>query len=301
MKLAPRWVTLLIASLVLSTDAVQSAEAPQDPRVAEFFQLVKRHVQDPRRDREVTRRDDLVAGSRLDGSPLQVDLTLPRASAAGGQTVRPVVVLLHGGLPDEAPIRPSDWQGYRDWSAILADAGFAVVMFDHRLGYPERRLKEAAAEVAQVLDWIERNAATSGLDPQRIHVLSFSAGGLLVPELARSGRVAGFVLYYPLLGVAPGGPDFQATPNQAKEAMALAGVLDALHRRSTPILIVRAGADAVPGLLPLLDAALAEALRRDLDLELVNVAGVPHGFELTSESAVVTLWIDRTIDFLRRR
>jgi acetyl esterase/lipase len=242
-----------LALLALSPAIAQEAplERSQDPRAAEFFAMVKRHVQDPRREPApgaIERREDLVTGKRSDGSPLHIDLALPASRGSAGP--RPVVLLLHGGLPDEIPIRPSDWQAYRDWGAILADAGFATVMFDHSLGFPKRRLEVASAEITTVLDWVASNATELRLSTDRVHAVSFSAGGLLLPELARGGRFASFVLFYPLLGVPTGGPDAQAMSVEERAPLAFASGLRALTAKRRPLLILRAGADAVPACSP---------------------------------------------------
>lgn len=292
----------LSAAIAQQQPQERPQEVPQDPRAAEFFAMVKRHVQDPRRDPApgaIERRDDLVAGKRADGSPLLVDLSLPTSAKASG--LRPVVLLLHGGLPDEVPIRPSDWQAYRDWGAILADAGFATVMFDHGLGYPKRRLEVASAEITTVLDWVAKSETAYELAADRVHVVSFSAGGLLFPELARRGRIASFVLFYPLLGIPASGPDAQAMTVEEQAPMAFASGLRALTAKRTPLLVFRAGADAVPGLLSILDASVPQALASDLDIELINVPGAPHGFDMTSDPQLVAPRVTRAIEFLRPR
>ena len=81
--------------------------------------------------------------------------------------------------------------------------------------------------------------------------------------------------------------------------MAFGNALDALAKRRTPLLVFRAGADAIPGLLPVLDAAVTQALARDLEFELVDVPGAPHSFDMTSTPAVMESLVTRTIEFLR--
>ena|SRR5580704_16836456 len=66
-------------------------------------------------------------------------------------------------------------------------------------------------------------------------------------------------------------------------------------RKLPPILIARAGADS-PALNATIDRFVAEALSRDVPVELHNVKGAPHAFDVQSPTAEVRELIQR-LDF----
>lgn len=288
---------LAFAVLILFAGVPAPAAAQtRSPQAEEFLAMVKRPLRYPVRPDRAELQSDLRIGWRADGSDLVVDLYLPKQR--GDDRPLPVAILLHGGLPDQVSVQPSDWRMYRDWGALLAQSGIAAVMFDHRLGYPQRRIDEAMAEIGQVMQWLQQSAAARRLDPARITAIAFSAGGLLIPELARrydGTRIRGYVLYYPLLGV---------DVDQANDA-ATAAKLDfvaatpELAKRGTPVLIFRSGADEIPGLSGRLDAAVAATLKADVRLELVNQPGAPHAFDSLTDDAHTRAAIARSLEFAR--
>ena len=112
---------------------------------------------------------------------LLLDLYLP----AEGPRRRPVIVWVHGG----------GWRGGSKGSGGRArpmlDRGYAIV----DVGY---RLSGEAIFPAQIQDckaavrWVRANAATYGLDPDRIGAWGSSAGGHLVAMLGTTGDVNDF-------------------------------------------------------------------------------------------------------------
>jgi len=284
--------------LILIATATLAAALPplshtqdRDKRSEEFVAMTRRPLQYDLKPHLVDVRRDVAVGKRADGSPLTADLYLPKTP---GAKPRPVVLLLHGGVPDAIPIRPTQWQMYQDWGTVLAQSGVAAAMFNHRLGYPQRQIDEAMNEIAQVTQWLEKSAATHRLDTAQITAVAFSAGGLVVPELARRNeRIRKYVLYYPLLGS-------ENNPAENADVRAKLRFVDALPllvKRDTPILMFRSGADEVPGLLPMLDAAVAEALKQDARLELVNLPKAPHAFDSLIDDPATRRAIKRTIEF----
>jgi acetyl esterase/lipase len=222
---------------------------------------------------------------------MTLDLYLPKAP---GKAPTPVMLLVHGGVPDSIPVLPTQWQMYRDWGTVLAQSGVAAVMFNHRLGYPQRRIDDAMNEVEQVMQWLQKSATTHRLDTAHITAAAFSAGGLVVPELMRrQERIRGYVLYYPLLGAEAS----EADSADVKAKLRFVDVLPVLAKRGTPVLMFRSGADEVPGLLAMLDAAVPEALRQDVRLELMNLPKAPHAFDSLVDDAATRRAIRRTIEF----
>src|SRR5438105_417792 len=94
----------------------------------------------------------------------------------------PVVMLLHGGVPDEVPVRPKDWGLYRSWGKLLAASGFVAIIPDQRIGFPDPRLLLAARDVESASRYVRERAAQLAADPERTCLVAFSAGGPLLSE-----------------------------------------------------------------------------------------------------------------------
>jgi acetyl esterase/lipase len=281
-----------------------SAPAADDARaqaIARYIAATKAPLRHPLRDAANVDRRSIEVGKRADGTPIEIDLAFPQP--ASGKPV-PVVLLLHGGLPDEAAIRPKAWQVFRDWGTALAASGVAAVMFDHSLGVPRRRLDQALGETDAVLAWLAKEGPARGLDTQRLGAFVFSAGGLFVPELlgdSRPLRIDRVAMFYPSTGVVPGSPTAAVTDAALAARMNLSAAAKRLASQRTQLLILRGGGDALPGLLKLLDETTADLLAADVAFELINVPGAPHNFDAAADSDAVRAAIDRALAFAARR
>jgi acetyl esterase/lipase len=291
--LTKRLILITAAALAAAPSAVSLAQT-SNQQAERFIAMTRRPLQFDLKPDRVDVRREVPVGKRADGSPLTLDLYLPKKP---GAAVLPVVLLVHGGLPNDISVLPTQWQMYRDWGTVLAQSGVAAVMFNHRLGYPQRRIDDAMTEVEQVMQWLQKSAATHRLDTARITAAAFSAGGLVVPELVRrQERIRGYVLYYPLLGADAS----EVESADVKAKLRFVDVLPLLAKRDTPVLMFRSGADEVPGLLGMLDAAVPEALRQDVRLELVNLPKAPHAFDSLVDDAATRRAIRQTIEFAQR-
>lgn len=307
------WTQTAIAAVAWSALAVglASAQTPQSPApspandarqqaIARFMFTIRAQLKHPLRDAADVTRQTIEVGKRADGSPIEVDLTLPKNPA--GKPL-PVAVLVHGGLPDEAKPLPKAWQVYKDWGTALAASGVAAVMYDHTLGVPRRRLDQALAETDAVLSWLAKEGAARNLDLQRVTALSFSAGGLFTPELLsdrRPLRISRAALFYPSVGVIPNSPTAAVTDAALAERMNLAAAASRIAKSGTPLLIIRAGGDELPGLLALLDETTRSLAAADVKFEMINVPGAPHSFDFLTDSADARAAIERALQFAAR-
>ena len=106
---------------------------------------------------------------------LALDLFLPKEPL--DQPV-PVVVCIHGG---GWRVNRRVW--FEPFAAYLASRGIAAVTIDYRM-LPAVEVIDCVYDTKAAVRWVRANAASYGLDPQRIGAIGASAGGHLVALLA---------------------------------------------------------------------------------------------------------------------
>ena len=115
--------------------------------------------------------------TRAPGRPLKLDLYLPN----GATNKLPVLVWIHGGA----------WKmGSKDWCPIapLVTNGVAVASIEYRLSN-EAKFPAQIMDCRAAIRWLRANAATHGLDPERIGAFGASAGGHLAALLGTAPDV----------------------------------------------------------------------------------------------------------------
>jgi acetyl esterase/lipase len=222
-------------------------------------------------------RVDLRAGlvyAEAGGRELAMDLYLPAHRAPGSRS--PAVLLVHGEA-DPALLRSvRGWGQYTGWGRLLAAEGLAGVAFEHR-AVAEAGFEAVVAEVGAALAAVRERAGELGLDPDRLAVAGFSAG---VPLAAAALPGAGAALrcaalcYGPLDNLEPG----PGLP---------------------PLLVVRAGQDR-PKLNRSIDRFLTAAAAGGAPVELVDLPGAHHAFDIVDDTDASRDAIARVLGFLRR-
>ncbi|RPH72159.1 MAG: alpha/beta hydrolase [Myxococcaceae bacterium] len=192
-----------------------------------------------------------------------------------------VVVLVHGGVSADVPFRPKDWGLYRSWGRLLAASGFVAIAFNHRLSFPDPMLAEADQDLTAMLQTVRAQSRTLGADPSRIALVAFSGGGPLLSrplreELPGVRALAGF---YPFLDPRKSALHQRFLKPDALTAFSPAAQLRTPVARRMPFFLARAGKDAIPDILPGIDAFVAESLAAGTPLTLFNHPEAPHGFD----------------------
>ncbi len=109
----------------------------------------------------------------VDGQKLLLDAYQPPKTA---ETLRPAVVLIHGG--GWAAGNRSD---YRDMGKWLASQGYVAFAISYRLVQKDRNQWPAQLnDVQRAIRWIRAHAKDYQIDPERIGAFGGSAGGHLV-------------------------------------------------------------------------------------------------------------------------
>ena len=137
----------------------------------------------------------VVYGTASDGTKLRLDVW--RADRAGAGVPHPAVVRVHGG----AWIQGTR-SGLSDWDRWLNRLGYDVFDIDYRLP-PPPRWHDEVGDVKCALGWLAAHADNYHVDPTRISVMGYSAGGNLAmlaaysmgdPRLPASCRASTFTV-----------------------------------------------------------------------------------------------------------
>jgi dienelactone hydrolase len=217
---------------------------------------------------------------RRDVGPLRMDLY--RSPAARAEARLPALVFV-AGYPDagmEAVVgrKLKDWQAYGDWGRLAAVSGLVGITYS---------AAEPAADARALIAYVREHAAELGIDPARIGLWACSGNAptalsLLLGAHGPSLRCAALLYGYTLdLDGATGVADAAKSFGFANPC---AGATPGQLPPDVPLLVVRAGADALPGLNASLDRTVAHALAANRPLELVNLPDAPHGFDIAVDS-----------------
>jgi acetyl esterase/lipase len=283
---------LLALSLVplLAASAGAAPDPTPEPPNPELMRSVVLRV--PGMDRVRVRRD--LVYERVDGIVLRADVYLP--SDAGGKPP-PVLVLQAGGGSDDT----KEWEIYRSLGRLFAASGVAAVPFNHRLGYPKRRYEEGARDLNALLETLRRESGALGIDASRIAVAAFSGGGPMLSPLLRAGApgVRCLLGFYPFLDTDHVQLDEAGVTREVAQRFSPRDAIAATRGEPLPFFVARAGRDQIPGVDESIDRFVADALRRNWPITLVNHPEGSHGFEHREDDARTREILRMAIAFVR--
>jgi acetyl esterase/lipase len=253
-------------------------------------------------------RRGLTYRSVTDGSrhPFTMDVYRPPGNT---DSRRPALVFVHGGLvAGQSGPPPTEWPTYRSWGRLAAAAGLVGVVFNHRLTTDEN-LAVASSDVGAAVEYVRSNSGTLGVDPDRLCIAVYSAGGPLASVFMRERKpyVRCVVLFYPFLDL-----EHMRTASRFRAAHPAAHVDSLVARYSPahllavapaglpPIFLAMAGQDQIPRLNESIErfmrAAIANRIEIDFALHRVGV----HGFDQRNHDARTHEILERTLAFVRR-
>jgi carboxylesterase type B len=284
------------AASVLALAALAGGQTVEK-KMPPFEEMVRMRIvlSIPGMDAVTARRDVVYKTAGADA--LKMDVYSP----PGPARPRPAVLLVHGGpIPT---LGAKNMGVFRSYGELLAASGFVAVAFDHRFLAPSR-LADAASDVADLIAAIRQNAATLGIDSDRIAIWAFS-GGRPVPGRA-AARAAGLAARRTRLLCRARHPATPTgSPRQRRRSRAARALLRdprARRGRAHGTSPARRSRRARPSLAERRDRPLrAEALARGATLDLLNHPDGRHGFDILDDDARTKEILRRALDFLRER
>lgn len=119
-----------------------------------------------------TRVDREVIYKSIEGVDLKLDIHRPADDAT-----HPAVIYVHGGGWSSGD-KAADF-GFNSFT----DAGLVVVSINYRLA-PDHRWPACREDVSSAIQWVKDHAAEHGIDPNRLAIMGYSAGGHLAMDAA---------------------------------------------------------------------------------------------------------------------
>ena len=204
-----------------------------------------------------------------------LDLYLPSSSPA------PAVLMVHGGpLSPDLPARPRQWPAFQGYGALLANAGLVGAMFEHGF-VDDDTLPRARADVQSALS---RLRADPRVDPHRVGLWFFSAGGFLM----------GSFLDPVPDGVSAVAGTYAAVGDPELSDLGLVDGITAAPRSAVPLLLVRPEHD-FDWIVPITDDLLARCSEAGRPVNVIDVPGAHHGFETVDDTEASRDAIRRSI------
>ena len=266
----------------------------------------------PVADERVDWSDSLIDGAGDRQIPVRLYQPRDRAAACSA------LVYCHGG----AFAMGNPESEHRRTLALAGDLGIVVVSVDYRLA-PEHPYPAGLDDCYAALEWTAREASRLGIDSRRLAVGGASAGGALAAGLALRARdtggppLAGQFLICPVLddrltshsmAALKNAPVFGRAdaahmwrlylPNGSTQAESYAAPARATNLEYLPrAYIMTAEYD------PLRDEAIEYALRllqSGVSVELHNVAGAVHGFDVLADGPLARAAARAQADGLHR-
>jgi len=228
----------------------------------------------------------------------KADLYFPKVSTPGAKL--PVVIVIHGGGFNDGD------KARRREVSICSDivrGGYAAMSINYKLwnkGIKKPTWPQSLYDAKTAVRWLRQNAATIGIDPDRIGVIGGSAGGNLAAMLALTGPADGLDPTEPLGDVSAkvscaidlyGAVDlpnyhdmkmFQKTRAEDPAVYIKASPVTYADKADAPLMMIHGTADEVVNHSQ--SVTLAEKLKAaGATYELIIVPEAPHTFDLHPE------------------
>ena len=207
------------------------------------------------------------------------------------------VVLLTTGFPDAGMRKATgchakDMQSYRSWARLIAGTGIAAITYVN---------EEPVSDAHAVLEHLHQNDESIGIDASRIALWSCSGNVPTALSLLMTSQCAlscAALLYGYMLDLR--GSTVVADAARTWRFANLTAGRQPDDLPELPLLVIRAGLDAMAGLNDSIDTFAAVALALNRPLTLVNLATARHAFDTVDPGPTSRHAIAEVLAFLRR-
>src|SRR5258708_18216606 len=251
------------------------------------------------------------APGALGSEPVDIPTLTPYLSAKEQATGAAIIVCPGGGYE-----HLSDREG-GPVAVRLNTMGIAAFVLKYRLG-PRYHHPAPLQDAARAIRLVRARAAEWKIDPERIGILGFSAGGHLASTIGThfdsgkpdasdpiervSSKPNVLVLVYPVITMKDkthaGSRKQLLGPDPSPDLITLLSNEGQVTKETPPTFLVHAVADAS---VPVENSlAFVAALRKaGVPFELHLYERGPHGFALGGKDPILSTWTDRLADWLR--
>jgi hypothetical protein len=211
-----------------------------------------------------------------------------------GDGLKPAVVIVMGypdvGVPLVFGCQFREMGWVVSWARLLAASGMVGVVYETR---------NPAADADAVLACVRKNAAGLGIDATRLGVWACSGHVPVALSMLMDGNLQCGVLSYGFMLDLDGATAVANAAAQFRFANASAGRRVEDLPAQTPLLIVRAGLDQFAGLNDSIGRFVADALRCNLPVTVVNHPTGPHAFDILDDSEASRNVVRAMLAFLK--
>jgi len=233
---------------------------------------------------------------RTAAGPLTLDLYYPGGHLPGAQRLAAVVIVL--GYADAGVPIPPGWCQFREmgpivsWCRLFAASGMMGIAYETR---------DPAHDAISVLAYLREHGAALGIDETRIGVWAASGNAPVALSVLMEGTARCAALFCGMTLDLDGATVVADASRQYRFANPTAGRRVEDLPKDAALFLARGGQDEIPGLNQALDRFVAEALRCNLPVTLMNHPAGPHGFDYADESEDSKQIIRSALGFLQAK
>lgn len=239
-------------------------------------------------------------------TPLALDAYLPRGLRKGEQ--RPAIVFISGAE------RVRNWRWFITWGQLAAAHGIVGIVPDKRYPRGFDGTRAGFEDTEKLMAFLRTEGYKLGVDPERICLWTFSAGGRLtavglgarqadMPALPATVRC--LVSFYGVLDMSgelssvSNEADREKLLNRYSPVQALESLV-ASGGKSPPVFIARAGKDSA-FINDGIDRFASAALRLNAPITVVNYADGDHGFDGFNDTSQSRAIIKAALRFVQEQ
>jgi hypothetical protein len=230
-----------------------------------------------------------------DADVLTMDIYYPPEAKSGARTPAVVFVLGYSDLGFQKMLgcKQKEMGSYISWGQLTAASGLVATTYTTR---------EPTTDIHALLQYLRQNAASLGIDENRIGVWACSGNvpnalSVLMQEASDDLKCA--VLCYGLMLDLEGSTAVAEAAKKWGFVNPCAGKSVNDLPQDIPLFIVRAGKDETPHLNETIDRLLAKALMCNLPITFANHAAAPHSFDVVHDSETSREIIRQILAFMQ--